>query len=140
MHEEGKTKAIGDSESSCGDRVNESWRLQRKRNVITDLTEHKVSSLSRRVTDIHSWLAGWLPCWWWVCHKITKLTTWVRCKQASNSKLMNSKQFLAAIICLHILFPQFCHKPTQVTKQRPSFIKTKCIARKKSSRFRVLEF
>jgi hypothetical protein len=111
MYEEGKTKAIGDSKSSCGDRVNESWRLQRKRNVITDLTEHKVSSLSRRVTDIHSWLAGWLPCWW-VCHKITKLTTWVRCKQASNSKLMNSKQFLSAIICLHILFPQFCHKLT----------------------------
>lgn len=58
MYEEGKTKAIGDSKSSRGDRVNERCRLQRKGNVITDLTEHKVTSLSRCVPDIHSWLAG----------------------------------------------------------------------------------
>jgi hypothetical protein len=108
MYEEGKTKAIGDSKSSCGDRVNERWRLQRKGNVITDLPEHKVTSLSRCGPDIHSW-AGWLASLLVSVPQNHKLTTWVRCKQASNSKLMNSKQFLSTIICLYILFTLFCH-------------------------------
>jgi hypothetical protein len=58
MYKEGKTKAIGDSKSSCGDRVNERCRLQSKGNIITDLTENKVTSLSRCEPDIHSYLTG----------------------------------------------------------------------------------
>jgi hypothetical protein len=110
MYEEGKTKAIGDSKSSCGDRVNERWRLQRKGNVITNLTEHKVTSLSRCVPDIHSWLAGFPAggC-------ATKSQTHnMGAMQASKKFKTNELKTvpLSNQLFVYFLFPLFCHNLT----------------------------